>query len=176
VPFAYYEHLPNFEQRVYEFSDRRHALRIPEPARFHPTVEAIREALGEDDLAELQKQVQRLCDRVFEALGVRLVRVEVREVRPLSGVSELHGFYSRSPGDAPPVLQLWRRTAQKARPVAFRTFLRTLLHEACHHLDFELLGLPESFHTQGFFQRETSLFWQLLPPSEQPRHRARKAH
>jgi hypothetical protein len=41
--------------------------------------------------------------------------------------------------------------------VAFRTFLRTLLHEVCHHLDYTYLRLPDSFHTQGFFQRESSL-------------------
>jgi hypothetical protein len=58
------------------------------------------------------------------------------------------------------------RTAAKRRTVAFRTFVRTLLHELCHHLDFELYNLPESFHTRGFFQRESSLTRQLLPASE----------
>jgi hypothetical protein len=33
------------------------------------------------------------------------------------------------------------RTAAHKRVVAFRTFLRTLLHELCHHLDYEWLGL-----------------------------------
>ena len=55
------------------------------------------------------------------------------------------------------------RTARHRRVVAFRTFLRTLLHELCHHIDFELLGFAESFHTRGFFQRESSLFRQLVP-------------
>jgi hypothetical protein len=55
------------------------------------------------------------------------------------------------------------RTAKHRRVVAFRTFLRTLLHELCHHLDYELFGLDESFHTQGFYKRESSLFHQLVP-------------
>jgi hypothetical protein len=42
--------------------------------------------------------------------------------------------------------------------VAFKTFLRTLLHELCHHLDYALLNLRDSLHTQGFYQRESSLF------------------
>ncbi len=46
--------------------------------------------------------------------------------------------------------------------VAFRTFVRTLLHELCHHLDYELLKLDDSFHTEGFFKRESSLFKQLV--------------
>jgi hypothetical protein len=32
------------------------------------------------------------------------------------------------------------------------------------HLDSELLGLADSFHTEGFSQRESSLLRQLLPP------------
>jgi hypothetical protein len=35
------------------------------------------------------------------------------------------------------------------------------LHEVVHHLDYTLLGLGESFHTDGFFQRESSLVRQL---------------
>ena len=46
--------------------------------------------------------------------------------------------------------------------VKFRTFLRTLLHELCHHLDYELLDLADSFHTEGFYKRESSLLRQLL--------------
>jgi hypothetical protein len=55
------------------------------------------------------------------------------------------------------------RTAKQKRVVAFKTFLRTLLHELCHHLDYELLKLPDSFHTDGFYKRESSLFHQLVP-------------
>jgi len=31
------------------------------------------------------------------------------------------------------------------------------------HLDYEHLRLPDSFHTEGFFKRESSLFYQLVP-------------
>lgn len=55
------------------------------------------------------------------------------------------------------------RTARQRRVVAFRTYLRTLLHELCHHLDYQHLRLADSFHTQGFYQRESSLFHQLVP-------------
>jgi hypothetical protein len=54
------------------------------------------------------------------------------------------------------------RTAQRAQVVAFRTFLRTLLHELGHHLDYELFELEETFHTEGFYKRESSLFNQLV--------------
>jgi hypothetical protein len=54
------------------------------------------------------------------------------------------------------------RTAQRRQVVKFRTFLRTLLHELCHHLDYELLRLADSFHTEGFYKRESSLLRQIL--------------
>ena len=70
------------------------------------------------------------------------------------------------------------RTAQRKQVVAFRTFLRTFLHEIGHHLDYELLELEETFHTEGFYKRESSLFRQLMGggaepmPTKEPRRRA----
>jgi hypothetical protein len=55
------------------------------------------------------------------------------------------------------------RTAKHKRAVAFRSFLRTLLHELCHHLDYEFFHFPETMHTEGFYNRESSLFHQLVP-------------
>jgi hypothetical protein len=60
------------------------------------------------------------------------------------------------------------RTAQKKNVVAFKTFLRTLIHELCHHLDYELFALDDTFHTEGFYKRESTLVAGLLaqlPPS-----------
>jgi hypothetical protein len=55
------------------------------------------------------------------------------------------------------VITVWMRTAARQQVVAFRTFLRTLVHEVCHHLDYELLALEETFHTEGFYKRESTL-------------------
>ena len=97
------------------------------------------------------------------SLRVEPVDVGVLAVRPrLRGAAELHGLYTRDDG-RPPRIRVWMRTVAYKRVVAFRTFLRTLLHEVCHHLDYTYLRLPDSFHTQGFFQRESSLFYQLVP-------------
>ena len=61
-----------------------------------------------------------------------------------------------------PVTSVWMRTARKDQVVKFRTFLRTLVHELCHHLDYEHLDLAETFHTQGFYARESTLVRELL--------------
>ena len=111
----------------------------------------------------LEKKAAGLLARgILETLGLEPVAVRVLAVRPSSSESELHGLYTREE-DAPTRIQLWMRTAHHRRVVAFRTFLRTLLHELGHHLDYELLKLADSFHTEGFFKRESSLFKQLVP-------------
>ncbi len=97
------------------------------------------------------------------ALGLPSVRVTVLAARPHARWGELHGLYEtpRRQG-APPTITLWMRTARQKKVVAFRTFLRTLLHELGHHLDYTLLRLEDSLHTQGFYQRESHLFHQLV--------------
>ena len=83
-------------------------------------------------------------------------------VRPHNDWEELQGYYSPARAKKAARITLWMRTARRRQVVAFRSFLRTLLHELCHHLDYELLGLEESFHTEGFYRRESSLFHQLV--------------
>jgi uncharacterized damage-inducible protein DinB len=89
--------------------------------------------------------------------------VTVLAARPHARWGELHGLYeSPGRGGQPPLITLWMRTARQQRVVAFRTFLRTLLHEVGHHVDYTLLRLGDSFHTQGFYARESHLFHQLV--------------
>jgi hypothetical protein len=103
-----------------------------------------------------------LIHGLTDALGISRVTVEVLAARPHAKWGELHGLYTATAGRRPKI-QLWMRTAKHKRVVAFRTFLRTLLHEVGHHIDYTLLRLPDSFHTEGFYKRESSLFYQLMP-------------
>jgi len=41
---------------------------------------------------------------------------------------------------------------------SFGTFLSTLCHEFCHHLDCQRFGWRESWHTRGFYQRTAALY------------------
>ncbi|MBI5547256.1 MAG: hypothetical protein HY901_25520 [Deltaproteobacteria bacterium] len=167
MAFAYYERLSEPEKLIYQISDAVPALRLHEPSTLAPLAEAIRQALLREDLREIRRAVGVLSDGVVSRLGVEQVQTEVLAVRPHWPGAELHGLYSRRSGE-PPIISVWMRTARRAQVVAFRTFLRTLLHELCHHLDLELLGLPLSLHTQGFFKRESSLFHQLVPDARRP--------
>src|SRR5262249_31937055 len=94
------------------------------------------------------------------SLGVEEVDVGVLAVRPKLREAELHGLYTREEGRRARI-RVWMRTVQYKRVVAFRTFLRTLLHEVCHHLDYTHLRLADSFHTEGVFNRESRLSYRL---------------
>jgi hypothetical protein len=162
VPFAYYERLSPREKAIYRRSDAVRALRVPGVAALRPEAERLRDALAREDGAAIARASFAVCAGISRALGVRPPELRVHAVRPRQGWGELHGLYTPE-GEAAPCIHVWMRTARHARVVAFRTFLRTLLHELLHHLDLEALGLAWSFHTQGFFQRESSLFHQLVP-------------
>lgn len=135
---------------------------MPGAERLHDDVERLRAALAADDGAQVARASFAICGGISHALGARAPELQILAVRPSHDYGELHGLYTPE-GDERPCIRVWMRTAKHARVVAFRTFLRTLLHELVHHLDFEVLGLEWSFHTEGFFKRESSLFHQLVP-------------
>jgi hypothetical protein len=110
----------------------------------------------------VQRECQVLTDALVAGYRVPKVRVRVLAKRPIDGYGELHGLYEPEDGRIPPRLSVWMRTAQKQQVVAFKTFLRTVIHELCHHLDYELFALEETFHTEGFYKRESSLVIALL--------------
>jgi hypothetical protein len=124
-------------------------------------VAALKTALEAEDRRGAEAAAGYLCRGISEMLGIAPATVQVLAVRPSAGGGELHGLYTAGE-KGPPRIQVWMRTARHKRVVAFRTFLRTLLHEIGHHLDYLHLRLPDSFHTEGFFRRESSLFRQLV--------------
>jgi hypothetical protein len=107
---------------------------------------------------EVQVRAQRIADGICTGFRVARVAVRVAERRPHDQRGELHGLYSPGVPPARDTITLWMFTAKRAQVVAARTFLRTLIHELCHHLDYTHLNLRDSLHTQGFYQRESSLF------------------
>jgi hypothetical protein len=165
VPFSYYFRLSPRDKEIYRKSDAVTQLPLLRPEALWPFVGAVREALAADDRGQVETATAFLARALTTMLEVPPVRLQVLAVRPTLRNAELHGMYTRDTRTAPKI-QLWMRTAQKRRAVAFRTFLRTLLHELMHHVDYERLRLSDSFHTEGFFKRESSLFHQLVPDAE----------
>jgi hypothetical protein len=162
VPFAYYQRLTRAQQRVYRQSDEIPVIRLSGPRDLRALVDPLADALRKEDRLTTQAMADRLLAQITASLGVPPLRAQVQAVRPSHCWGELHGLYTPGTERRPSRATVWMRTARRREVVRFRTFLRTLLHELCHHLDYELLRLPDSFHTQGFYKRESSLLRQVL--------------
>lgn len=170
--FGYYKNLTATQKRAYRKSDGITSIKLPRVSDIHPLIGELIKALTKED----REKIEILCQKLSCLLTVRLktpgIRVKILAVRPNNSYGELHGLYYPADDKSPANITVWMRTAQRRKVVAFRTFLRTLLHEICHHLDYELLDLPYSFHTEGFYKRESSLFHQLVTISNPSRRAA----
>lgn len=142
----------------FDHSDQMTALSIPGENRLHALALEIESALS----SELKKQVQSTCRRFLaEAAGLFHVpppEVRVLDARPLrvyeTGSSELFGDYHEDTD----LIRVWMRTAVQKRVTSFGTFLSTLCHEFCHHLDIRGLGFPNTYHTRGFYERSAVIY------------------
>ena len=56
------------------------------------------------------------------------------------------------------LIRVWMRTAVRKEVTSFGTFLSTVCHEFCHHLDFQKFGFHGSWHTRGFYERAAALY------------------
>jgi len=157
MPFAYYDRLSPSRQRIYRRSDAILEVPLADAAALVPLAAAIEPALA----AGIPKPVQVACQALVYAMNAQLatppVRMRVLERRPSDAGGELHGLYEPEDGGKPARISVWMRTAARDEVVKYRTFLRTVLHEMCHHFDYELFRLAETFHTQGFYARESAL-------------------
>jgi hypothetical protein len=160
--FAYYDKLSPARQRTYRRSDEIDPLGLPPGLALGPLVEAMATGLREDRRPDVQAASQSLIDALTRGYRVPDIRVRVLATRPADGSGELHGLYEPEEDGTLARISVWMRTAQKKNVVAFKTFLRTLIHELCHHLDYELFALEETFHTEGFYKRESVLVAALI--------------
>jgi hypothetical protein len=161
--FAYYDNLDADQKRTYRKSDAIRRVEIPDLASLVPLAKSLGPILASGARPGVERICQALVDGINSRLGAPPVVVKVMERRPANSGGELQGLYDPDEvtgGTAR--ITVWMRTAQRVQVVAFRTFLRTLLHEVCHHLDYEHYKLPETFHTEGFYARESAMTRELL--------------
>lgn len=166
--FAYYDTLSARSRKTYRASDRIERVLVPGIEALQPLARAVGPALEAADRAAVERACQALVDGINARLGTPAVEVRVLERRPADESSELQGLYEPDEitgGRAR--ITVWMRTARKVQVVKFRTFLRTLVHEVIHHLDYEHYGFEETFHTQGFYARESVLMKELLGEFEE---------
>ncbi|HSN20549.1 MAG TPA: hypothetical protein VLS49_07725 [Usitatibacter sp.] len=163
MPFAYYDRLPASSKRTYRRSDGIRRVALPDVPALVPLAHAVAPALESAARPEVERACQALVDALNRQLGTPAVRVRVLERRPADSGGELQGLYEPDEVTGSTArISVWMRTAQRVQVVKFRTFLRTLVHELCHHLDYELYKLAETFHTEGFYARESAMMRELL--------------
>ncbi len=164
--FSYYNKLSPAQKRIYRESDGIVSILLPRARDVQLLVPKLASSLEAGERAATEALCEEIASGITRALQIPEVQIRVLSARPSESWGELHGLYVPAEGKIPAVITVWMRTAKHRRIVAFKSFLRTLLHEICHHIDYEHLKLAESFHTEGFYKRESSLFHQIVivPP------------
>ncbi len=169
MPFAYYSSLGADSKRTYRKSDAIKRIALPDIGPLMAIATSMGAVLESGARAGVERACQALVDGINARLATPPVVVRVLERRPADAGGELQGLYEPDEVTGGVArISVWMRTAQRVQVVKFRTFLRTLVHEVCHHLDYELLKLPESFHTEGFYARESALMRELLGEPVRP--------
>ncbi len=168
MPFAYFDRLTPSRQRIYRKSDAIARVELRDAVALVPLARAIEPALATGEPGHAQVACQALVDALNAQLATPPVRARILARRPSDAGGELHGLYEPDNDGKVARVSVWMRTAARDDVVKFRTFLRTLVHEMCHHFDYELYKLPETFHTGGFYARESALVRELLgePPRQ----------
>ena len=134
-------------------SDKLVTMPLPPARTLRLEAERLEQALLADD----RKLVESVCNSfsalVADSFAVPAPPVKVLGVRPLK-VYEKFGDYDFETT----LIRLWMRTARLKKVTAYGTFLSTLCHELCHHLDVVHLELPHTYHTRGFYERAALLY------------------
>lgn len=139
-------------------SDRLKTIPLPDDGRLVTIAGAIEASMKTEDI----KDVRQVCDDFLGTASdfyhVPRCSIRVLAARPLRvrehSTTELFADYH------PDTMQIrvWMRTAIRKDITSFGTFLSTLCHEFCHHLDFLKFGFGDSWHTRGFYERTAALY------------------
>lgn len=162
MPFAYYNKLSRKQKSIYDKSDDISHLKLSSSDKLQQLTSELYRVLPEGKRTPVVRICQKISNTITRDLKISSIKIKVLATRPSDDYYELHGYYEPAYEDNEHTISVWMKTASRQQVVAFKTFLRTLLHEICHHIDYEYLQLDESFHTEGFYKRESSLFHQIV--------------
>jgi len=139
-------------------SERIRTLDLPQDGRLPSITEFIESAMKAQQNADVCRACAEFLALASEFYKVPDCGIRVLAARPLRvrehWTSELFGDYAPETM----MIRVWMRTAVRKEVTSFGTFLSTLCHEFCHHLDFQRFGFPDSWHTRGFYERAAALY------------------
>ena len=169
---------PEDKRRLAEYweSDRLGSLELPADERLRAPAAAMEAALESDQSARVRDACVEFVTAAADFYRVPRPEVRVLAARPLrvregGWSTELFGDYEHGKRR----IRVWMRTAIRRKVTSYGTFLSTLCHEFCHHLDYERFRFGDSYHTRGFYERTAvlyhharatpvkQLFWRALP-------------
>ncbi|MDB4932033.1 MAG: hypothetical protein JWM10_4517 [Myxococcaceae bacterium] len=142
----------------------------PPPGPLQAATSALCAAVTGGDASEVRRACKEVLAPLSDHFGVKPPAVRVLGVRPHEvneGVTtyQLYGDYTPDTQR----VRVWLRTAVLGKVSSPRSFVSTLLHEFCHHLDCAKLAWPGSFHTRGFYGRVDQLYHLALATPDERR-------
>lgn len=139
-------------------SDRLRSIVLPADGRLHRISQAIESAMELGSMGDVRRHSAEFVATVSDFYRVPKGDVQILAARPLRTRrcwrTELFGDYHPTTM----LIRVWMRTAVKKEITSFGTFLSTLCHEFCHHLDCRKFGFAGSPHTRGFYERTAMLY------------------
>jgi hypothetical protein len=142
----------------FQESDRINTLDLPCDAHLPEIAKAIESAMKSEQSARVRSTCAEFVKAASLFYRVPECSVRVLASRPLRTrerwTTELFGDYDPKTM----LIRVWARTAARKEITSFGTFLSTLVHEFCHHLDYKKFGFADSWHTRGFYERAAVLY------------------
>jgi hypothetical protein len=140
-------------------SDRHRMLDLPQEGYLATSAKSVESSLEEGTTKAVRQACAAFLDIAAEFYKVQRPDIRVLSARPLRSreggwATELFGDY----GPETRLIRVWMRTAVRKQVTSFGTFLSTLCHEFCHHLDYQHFGYRDSWHTRGFYERTAALY------------------
>ena len=139
-------------------SDHIKTLDLPQDGHLQEICQRLESAMKADTIRDVRSACAGFLATASKFYEVPLSGVRVLAARPLRtrehGTFELFGDYA--PDSM--LIRVWMRTAVRKEVTSFGTFVSTLSHEFCHHLDFQKFGFSDSWHTRGFYERAAILY------------------
>jgi len=150
--------LPRKNRTEYLKSDQITTLDLPIDRALQEVTETIENAMKSGRMPELRQYCAEFLTIASQFYKVPRCGIRVLAARPLrvreNWTTELFGDYTPDTM----TIRVWMRTAVRKEITSFGTFLSTLTHEFCHHLDFQLFHFADSWHTRGFYERAAALY------------------
>jgi len=142
----------------FEASDRLTSLELPEDDLLSAPAKQIEIAM-QGSRGDIRAACAEFLSTAADFYGVSRPEVAALAARPLRvregrWTTELFGDYELATAR----IRIWTRTAVRKRVTSYGTFLSTLCHEFCHHLDCRRFGFRQTPHTRGFYERGAALY------------------